>query len=64
MSAMSEPEKIDPFWWCRDDARIARMVWDKACQPLALKMLAELDDPATWGLPPDDATSDSSTSTR
>lgn len=48
---MTEP--IDPYWWCRDDERIAQMIWERVCQPMLLKEIERLDDPATWGLPPD-----------
>lgn len=39
---------IDPYWWCRHDEEWRRKFWKQACQPLALAMLKQLDDPKFW----------------
>lgn len=29
------------------------MIWERIAQPMLLEQIKKLDDPATWGLPPD-----------
>ena len=47
---MSE-KPIDPYWWCRDDEKLAREWWEKIERPLLLEMFKRFDDPKFWEVP-------------
>lgn len=40
--------KIDPYWWCRHDEKLAREFWEKVERPLLAEMLKKFDDPKFW----------------
>lgn len=45
---MDDKQPIDPYWWCRDDIRLDREIWEKVGLPYVRAAFAQFDDPEFW----------------